>query len=179
MTAIELLLQRQSNPSLTSPAPNSQDLEQILAAGMRVPDHGCLQPWHFTLITEDKLQHFSDLLVSSSDKQADNIEKIAKMPFRAPMIIVISTDYKEHEKVPQLEQLITAGCCTHAMQMAAFALGYGAIWRTGAIASNDKVKEGLNISAKNEIVGFLYIGTPKKEHNVKPTKINRDNISYL
>ena len=178
MTAIELLLQRQSTPFLISPAPNEQALEQILAAGMRVPDHGCLQPWHYTVITADGLQRLSDLFVASSDPHADDLEKIAKKPFRAPMIIVISTKYTDHEKVPLQEQLIAAGCSAHAMQMAAYALGYGAVWRTGGFAYKAKIKQGLTIAEQDEIVGFLYIGTPGRPQVLKPTKTFESKVSY-
>lgn len=178
MTAIELLLQRQSNPLVTSPAPDTQALEQILAAGMRVPDHACLQSWHFTVITDDGLQRLSDLFVASCNKQIANIEKIAKMPFRAPMIIVISTQFIQHEKVPKQEQLIAAGCSAHAMQMAALSLGFGAMWRTGELAYNKQVKQGLSISEQDEIVGFLYIGTPCKEQKLKATKGYESKVSY-
>jgi len=178
MTNIEFLLQRQSTPLLTTPAPNNGDLEKILAAGMRVPDHACLQAWHFTVITGDGLQRLSDLLVQSSDSQSPNLEKIAKMPFRAPMIIVVSTEFVDHEKVPNQEQLITAGCGAHAMQMAATALGYGAMWRTGSVAYNSKVKQGLNIKPHDEIAGFLYIGTPCKEQSLKAAKCFDHKVSY-
>jgi len=178
MTAIELLLQRQSNPLVTSPAPDAQALDKILAAGMRVPDHACIQPWHFTVITDDGLQRLSDLFVASSNKQTANIEKIAKMPFRAPMIIVISSRIIQHEKVPKQEQLISSGCCAHAMQMAAFSLGFGAMWRTGELAYNEQVKQGLGISEQDEIVGFLYVGTPCKEQGLKAPKRIESKVSY-
>lgn len=178
MTGIELLHQRQSNPLVTSPAPSKQDLDKILSAGMRVPDHACLQPWHFTVITENGLQRLSDLFVSSSNKLTANLEKISKMPFRAPMIIVISTHYSQHDKVPQQEQLVTAGCCAQAMQMAAFSLGYGAMWRTGELAYNEQVKQGLGVDEENEIIGFLYIGTPCKEQGLKPSKSLEGKVTY-
>jgi len=177
MTSIDLLLQRQSTPLLTTPAPNQLDLEKILAAGMRVPDHACLQPWHFTVVTNDGLQRLSDLFVQSSDKSA-NLTKIAKMPFRAPMIIVVSTEFVHHDKVPKQEQLIATGCGAHAMQMAAVALGYGAMWRTGELAYNAKVKQGLAVKEDNEIVGFLYIGTPCKEQGLKASKPFENKVSY-
>ena len=178
MTSLELLLQRQSTPSLTTPAPNQNDLEQILAAGMRVPDHACLQPWHFTVVSGEGLQRLSDLLVQSSDSQSANLAKVAKMPFRAPMIIVVSTKFVEHEKVPNQEQLITAGCSAHAMQMAAVALGYGAMWRTGNLAYNTMVKQGLAVKEEDEIVGFLYIGTSCKEQVLKASKPFKNKVSY-
>lgn len=186
MNAIELLLQRQSNPSLTAPAPDVPDLDNILSAGMRVPDHGCLKPWHFTVIQNEGLKNLSDLFVKavnsnhllSAEELEKKIEKATKMPFRAPMIIVISTRYTEHEKVPKSEQFITAGCSSHAMQMAAFALGYGAIWRTGELAYNDTVKKGLNISDNNDIVGFLYLGTANKTSGIKPVRSYKEHVSY-
>jgi nitroreductase len=178
MTGIELLLQRQSTPFVTEPAPDTQSLEKILAAGMRVPDHACIKPWQFTVISDDGLQRLSELFVASSDHQTADLEKIAKKPFRAPMIIVISTQYVEHEKVPLQEQLIAAGCCVHAMQMASYSLGYGAVWRTGSFAYNDQIKQGLSVDIKDEIVGFLYIGTPCKAQVLKATKSFESKVAY-
>lgn len=196
MNAIDLLLQRQSTPMLCAPAPTEHDLNKLLAAGMRVPDHGGLKPWHFHVITGQGLQRLSDLYVSTFDTELkSNVgfirnndidleaitakkEKTAKMPFRAPMIIVISTKYVEHNKVPKQEQLVAAGCCAHAMQMAAYALGYGAMWRTGDLAYNETVKQGLSLEAGNDIAGFLYIGTPAKQANIKLAKDFQANVTY-
>ncbi|TWX65260.1 nitroreductase [Colwellia demingiae] len=196
MDAIELLLQRQSTPVLTDPAPTEADLTTLLSAGMRVPDHGGLKPWHFHVITGQGLQRLSDIYVeattinmasqtgliegASIDEHALNekMAKVAKKPFRAPMIIVISTQYVEHNKVPLQEQLITAGCCAHAMQMAAFSLGYGAMWRTGGFAYNETVKQGLGVEEGNDIAGFLYIGTPSKVCNTKPAKSYQDKVTF-
>jgi len=189
MNAIELLLSRQSNSVLTDPAPNEADITTLLSAGMRAPDHGGLKPWHFHVITGDGLQRLSEIYLaaktldmqgSSMDEEAINekLAKVAKMPFRAPMIIAISTNYAQHSKVPKQEQLVAAGCCAHAMQMAAFALGYGAIWRTGDLAYHETVKQGLAIEPGNDIVGFLYIGTPTKVAKIKPAKSYQECVTF-
>jgi nitroreductase len=196
MNAIELLLQRQSTPLLMAPAPNNQDIATLLAAGMRVPDHGGLRPWHFHVISGQGLQRLSNLYVEATTEdllnlagaiEGENIDeqvlneklaKVAKMPFRAPMIIVVSTHYAEHSKIPKQEQLITAGCCAQAMQMAAYTLGYGAIWRTGNLAYNDNVKKGLELEENNDIIGFLYIGTSTKVANIKPPKSYQDKVTF-
>ncbi|MGL1959086.1 MAG: NAD(P)H nitroreductase [Colwellia sp.] len=180
MTSLELLLQRQSNPLLCDPAPQKSELDKILSAGMRVPDHACLQPWHFTVISGDGLQRLSDLFVSTLNEAVEQVQlmKTKKMPFRAPLMIVVSTKYHAHEKVPKQEQLIAAGCCAHAMQMAAFALGYGAMWRTGNFAYDQAIKEGLSINTTDDIVGFLYIGTKVKELPIKSAKPFESKVSY-
>jgi len=180
MNALELLKNRQSNPFLKAPAPSIADLDTILTAAMRVPDHGALKPWYFTLVQGDGLNKLADLFVQariSEGAEQTKIEKAANMPFRAPLIIVVSTKYQQHDKVPEKEQLITAGCCTHAMQMAATALGYGAMWRTGDLSRNDVVKTGLNIGLNQDIVGFLYIGTKAKEIPVKTNKLFEQYVS--
>lgn len=196
MKATELLLQRQSTPLLTEPAPENNDLSTLLAAGMRVPDHGGLKPWHFHVITGEGLERLSQLFIEAttinlSNKTAsidgtdidehahkEKMAKVAKMPFRAPMIIVISTQYVAHNKVPKQEQLVTAGCCAHAMQMAAYALGFGAMWRTGDLAYDSTVKKGLGLEQGNEIAGFLYVGTPTKTSVLKPAKDFTDKVTY-
>ena len=189
MNAIQLLLKRQSTPLLIAPAPSKDDLSTLLSAAMRVPDHGGLKPWHFHVITGDGLQRLSDVYLSAVIEDlkqsaledqaiADKKTKTANMPFRAPMIIVISTKYIEHSKVPKQEQFIAAGCCAHAMQMAAYALGYGAMWRTGDLAYNSIVKSELGMEEVDDIAGFLYIGTPKKEANEKPVKPFMEHVTY-
>jgi len=178
--SLELLLTRQSNASLTEPSPNKYNLDIILKAGMRVPDHAGLMPWQFIIVVDKGLEKLSEIFAQTIDPTEEaKLLKTRKMPFRAPMIIVISTDYKTHEKVPKQEQLITAGCCAHAMQMAAFSLGYGAMWRTGTLAYNKEVKKGLSINSKEDIVGFLYLGTPSKALNYKETKPYHNKVRYL
>ena len=179
--AIELLLQRQSNPFLEQPAPDKTALDKILSAAMRVPDHGGIAPWHFTIVENDGLNKLSEILVNAAlANNADEakVAKAKKMCFRAPMIIVISTRFVEH-KVPQQEQLVATGCAAHAMQMAAYALGYGAMWRTGAFSYSSEVKRDLKINEADQIVGFLYVGTKSKELPAKPVKPYQDFVSYL
>ncbi len=193
MNAIDLLLTRQSTPLLKEPMPSPTDLDTILAAGMRVPDHAGLKPWHFHVIAEGGLERLSDIYVEATeqalavllsenkitDQEAnEKIAKVAKMAFRAPMIIVISTQYVDHNKVPKQEQLVAAGCAAQAMQMAAYALGFGAMWRTGDLAYDSTVKKGLGLEQGNEIAGFLYVGTPTKTSVLKPAKDFTDKVTY-
>ncbi|MDO6428737.1 nitroreductase family protein [Thalassotalea sp. 1_MG-2023] len=182
MNATELLLNRQSDPSLTIPAPNNDELHTILTAGMRIPDHGALKPFNISVYSGEGLNKLSSAFVKAMTlKKAEQakIDKAAKMPFRAPMVIVVSTDYQNHEKVPEKEQLITAGCVVHAMQMAAFSLGYGAMWRTGELAFNEDVKTSLDIASHNDITGFLYIGTKAKDMPIKPERYFADRVKMI
>lgn len=182
MQAISLLTERQSTPLLTHPGPTQSQLDIILKAGMRAPDHAGLQPWFFHLVNGAGLNKLGDLfveVVTAQGADAAKIEKASKMPHRAPLIIVITTQYQTHDKVPFQEQLVAAGCAVHAMQMACYAQGLGAMWRSGDMAYQEKVRAAFNVSGKDEIVGFLYVGTPCKEVPTKPEKPYQDKVAYF
>ncbi|MEW6997085.1 nitroreductase family protein [Colwelliaceae bacterium BS250] len=181
MSVIQFLINRQSNGFLTTPAPNETALHNIINAAVAVPDHGGLTPYHFHIIQGAGLDKLTNIYIRAIKAVTDDSLKIAKaqkMAYRAPLMIVISTKFKQHPKVPKQEQLITAGCAAQAMQMAAVAQGFGAMWRTGDLAYSDIVKSGLGIALDEEIVGFLYIGTKTKELPIKNRTLCDDHIDY-
>lgn len=178
MDAIELLLTRQSTPRLTSPAPDVSQLKVILDAAIRVPDHAGLTPWEFIIATGEGLETLADIFVNAakaSGADENFIHKAKGMPMRAPMVITVVAKFQEHPNVPVLEQQISAGCAAMAMQQAAFALGLGAIWRTGDFAFDANVSEALGLKAADQIIGFLYVGTPVI---AAPKKPQRDGSLY-
>lgn len=182
MQALELLLTRQSCPRLQAPGPDAEQLQQILDAGARVPDHGALQPWEFIIAQGDGLQSLADIFKASAvANHADEakIEKAANLPFRAPMVITVVAKCQPHPKVPALEQHLAAGCAVMAMQQAAFALGLGGIWRSGDYAFCRHVHESMGLGEQDQIVGFLYLGTPVIKAPLKPQKAGSDFVRYL
>lgn len=182
MDAIELLLTRQSTPRLTAPAPDVSQLKVILDAAIRVPDHGALAPWEFIIATDEGLETLADIFVDAakaSGADEDFVHKAKGMPMRAPMVITVVAKTQAHPKVPVLEQQIAAGCATMAMQQAAFALGLGAVWRTGDFAFDANVNVALGLKADDQIVGFLYIGTPAVAAPKKPQRDGSQYARYL
>ena len=87
-------------------------------------------------------------------------ERLEKSPFRAPMIIVLTADIKEHPKVPKIEQIISLGASAQNMLLALYDIGYSAIWRTGKMAFNKHITNALDLPSNFEVIGYLYIGTP-------------------
>lgn len=173
MNALDLLLSRQSQPRLQQPAPAGEVLTNIMRAGLRAPDHAGLTPWQFIVCEGDGLDKLGQIFLSSSKSRggdAASQERAPKLPHRAPMVIVAATEYSENPKVPWIEQVESAACAVHAMQMAAVAQGYGGVWRTGSYAQCTVVKTALGIAEQDELVGFLYLGSlcfaskPKPAH---------------
>ncbi|MED5525873.1 NAD(P)H nitroreductase [Gallaecimonas pentaromativorans] len=165
MDALDLLLNRTSEPKLEAPAPQGQALENLFQAAFRVPDHGMLHPYRFVVIEGEGRQKLGEVCLDAllaADPEADDKarDKALHLLERAPMVVAVVSKVQDHPKVPAFEQLVTAGLAAHAMQMAAVAQGFGGIWRTGAYATAPLVREALGVSGEDEILGFLYLGTP-------------------
>ena len=171
MSVIEALHTRNSHARLTTPGPDHDQLNSILSAGLRAPDHGRLRPWHFTVISGGARERLGStferaLLLTTPEADAAQCQKARCAPLRAPLIIAGMLKPKEHPKVPRVEQAVAVGCALHSMQIAADALGFSSMWRTGNYASDPLVIKELGGEPGDEIIGFLYIGT--QEGPAKP-----------
>lgn len=181
MDALGLLLTRSSYAKLSAPAPSGEALENILKAGLRAPDHANLSPFKFIVCQNDGLQKLADIYYKAaiaSEMSEAVIEKSLNLPFRAPMIVVGIMQYQEHEKVPRVEQIATTACAMENMQMAAYAQGFNGMWRTGAFAHDANVKTAFGLSEQDEIIGYLYLGTPENETPIKKQKEVSEFVEY-
>jgi len=164
MDAIDLLLTRESALKLQEPGPAPQDLAQIFAAAVRAPDHGRLRPWHFVVIDQDQRAGFGDLMAASLQRRDPSatpelLQRERDKAFRAPCIVVVAATVKLGHKIPVIEQIASAAAAAQTIVLAAPALGFGAVWKTGAPAYDPAVKTALGLAVADEIIGFIYIGT--------------------
>lgn len=184
MDAITLLTTRYSSSRLTEPAPAGEALALIQQAALRVPDHGALHPWRFVMFNgKAALAKLGDIFAEAAVEEDptisnDLLERARQLPLRAPMVIACIAKCAEHGKVPVHEQVQSAACAVMAMQQAAFALGFGGIWRTGAYTQYEFVKQALDLGEDDEIVGFLYLGTASGEAPNRPELAIADFFSH-
>jgi nitroreductase len=183
MQAIDALLARRSARELTEPAPDAGALELIFASAVRAPDHGRLRPWRFVVVSGDARARLGELLAAHAQRAnhalgAEALQREHAKAFRAPLIVVVAAHCNPAVKVPVIEQTLSAGAAAHAMMLAAFALGFNAMWKTGAPAYDDAVKEALGFAPGDAIVGFLYLGTEKTRVAAGPTRTWRDLVRY-
>lgn len=174
---LQHLYTRNSAPRLTAPGPLPAQIEELLQAALRAPDHAWLRPWRFVAIEGERREDFGEVLercLLRRDAAADISarERARSAPLRAPLVLVVVACLREHPKVPFEEQRLSAGCAAHAILLAAEALGYAGIWRTGNAAFDPYVGSALGLEENEEVVAFLYLGTrdgnPKNLPALKP-----------
>jgi len=157
----EFLLNRASEPRLEAPAPDAATLERAFACASRAPDHALLRPWRYLVIEGDGLKALGDLFAAACADKSDSekLEKIRNKTQRAPMIIVGIASPKQHHKVPEMEQILSAGASMSFLGLALQDAGYGVMWRSGEMSYSPVVLKGLGLSEGESVTGFLYTGT--------------------
>ena len=164
MDALEALHLRVSAPRLGGEVPSRVILDNMFKAALRAPDHAQLRPWRFLLVAGTDRDRLGDVFVQAQlqdDPELSDaaIAKARGKPRRAPLIIVVIASTREHPKVPEIEQLLSAGAAAQNMLIAAHAQGIGAMWRTGGMAYHATVLHALGLQSNEKLMGFLYVGS--------------------
>ena len=170
MDSLDFLNARRSTPSrqLGEPGPDAAQLQQLLTAAIRVPDHGKLTPWRLLLIRGDARARLGERLAEIHQRKEPGIADATLTKDRerytfAPVIIaVIARIDAQHPKIPQQEQLLSASCVAYNLLLGAQALGFGAQWLTGWAAYDADAGALLGLSAQERIVSFVHIGTARE-----------------
>lgn len=175
--ALDFLLTRRSRPSktLTTPVPDRPALMPLLTAAARTPDHGKLEPWRFIVLTRPALTRLSQMVPARGVALGIDPDKITKATDQfgnADLAIAVISSPKPTDKIPQIEQVYSAGAVCLALVNAALAAGWGANWLSGW-ASHDGtfITEGLRLASHETVAGFIHIGT---ETNPPPERPRPD-----
>jgi nitroreductase len=176
--ALKLLTTRRSfKPvELAGPAPSAAELDTLLTIASRVPDHGKLTPWRFIVFEGDARAAAGDAIAAAfavkyPDAKPEHIEAERKRFTRAPLVVAVVSRAAPHMKIPEWEQVLSAGAAAMNLVLAAHALGYGASWITEWYAYDRGVLDALGLAPHERIAGFIHIGRPPgvPEDRPRPT----------
>lgn len=150
---------------LAEPAPSGEELETLLTIATRVPDHGKLAPWRLVLYSGEARVAAGEALAALAQKKRPDIDAASLEAERrqflpAPLVVGILSAPKAHPKVPEFEQLISAGNVAFNLVHGACALGYAAQWVTRWYAFDADAAALLGARPDEKFVGFVHIGTP-------------------
>ena len=173
--ALELLKTRSSIKAveLTSPGPSAAEIETLLTIAARVPDHGKLTPWRF-IVFEGAARLKAGAAIEAAfrakypDARAEQIEYEKKRLARAPLVIAVVSRAGAHVKIPEWEQVLSAGAAAMSLVLAAHALGYAANWITEWYSYDRRVLDALGLAPHERIAGFIHVGRPRHPPEDRP-----------
>ena len=178
MDALDNILHRNSARILKNPAPSNDEMKIVYKAALRAPDHAWLRPSSFIEVKDEGLQKLSNIFESYAltipNISSEIQEKYKNAPFRAPMIIILVNTFKDHPKVPALEQKLSTAAAAQNIMLSLNAMNYSAVWRTGKLAFNPYIARHLGLLENQEILGYIYIGTTDgKNKKIPEIDINK------
>ena len=165
---------------------DEQDLNSILQAGIRVPDHGALSPWKIKVIQGNALKRIDEEIILSefiknkpdSEKSAQDIE--SKRLQRAGAVIAVLSTPVDHPTIPLWEMELSSGAVCMNLLSSAQSKGYAAQWLTEWYSYNEKMLSELGGRVGvDKIAGFIYIGHKREEPLERKRPDPKNIINYL
>ncbi len=180
-----LATRRSGKPrDMVAPGPDAAQMQRILAAAIRVPDHGKLAPWRFVVVGADQRDALADLLHRAfretrgepGDRDIAATEEFAR---QAPALVVAISCPDTGAKIPVWEQELSVGAACMNLLAAAHAEGFVGGWLTGWPAYSDMVRDAFaaDCGPGSRIAGFIYLGTPARELQERPRPAYADVVS--
>src|ERR1700760_2644685 len=111
MELFDVIASRYSSGRLQEPGPTQDQLQILIAAASRAPDHGRLKPWRFTVVNGAARESFATAVAEARrarlpDMTDDQMVAEKDKVRRSPTIIVIGCAVnREISKVPEIEQV--------------------------------------------------------------------------
>jgi len=182
--ALELLTNRRSTKAieLSGAPPSAAEIETLLNIASRVPDHGKLVPWRF-IVFEGEARRSAGAAIATAfstkypNAKPEHIEAERERLARAPLVIAVVSRAVPHAKIPEWEQVLSAGAATMNLVIAAHALGYGANWITEWYAYDRAVLDAFGLAPHERIAGFVHIGRPLGPPEDRPRPPLTDIVS--
>ena len=173
--ALDLLNTRRSvKPvELKGPAPSAAEIDTILTIAARVPDHGKLVPWRFIVFAGDGRLKAGDTIAAvfradHPEAKPEHVEMERTRLARAALVIAVVSRAGPHVKIPEWEQVLSAGAAAMSLVFAAHALGYAANWITEWYAYDRSALDALGLAPHEKIAGFIHIGRPAATAEDRP-----------
>ncbi|EKJ95390.1 nitroreductase [Agrobacterium pusense] len=163
---LDYLRVRRSTPALqlAEPGPSKAEIEDILRLAVRVPDHGKLAPWRFVVFRgEERVRLGETALRIALEKNPDldlQQQEAERTRFtRAPVVIAVISTAKPHFKIPEWEQIMSAGAVCLNLIFAANASGFAANWLTEWLAFDPAFLAEIDVDAAEKVAGFIHVGS--------------------
>ena len=182
---LNLLLTRRSVKAkdLTTPGPNADELNYILRAAHRVPDHKKLGPWRFIVFQGEARQaageHLAHALETENACATPQMIAFEKERFlQAPLVVAVVSSPVKNEKVPEWEQTLSAGAASQNMLLAAHSMGYAGQWLTEWYNYSNAVMRAFGLNKTEKFAGFIYIGSACKAPTERERPSLEERISF-
>jgi nitroreductase len=165
---------------------NDQIIQQMLENANMAPTHKLTEPWRFVIFKGDglkKLGEFQAELYKKNSMEQGNFQEVKyqdlmNKPTMASHVIAICMKRDPKERLPEIEEIESVACAVQNMYLTAAAYGVGCYWGSGGITYLDEAKNFFGLGGNDRLLGFFYVGIPRKWPKGKRSPI-RDKVTWI
>ena len=183
---IDYLSTRRSIPAfqMGEPGPSKDEVEEMLKLASRVPDHGKLAPWRFVVYRGEERARIGEALLAlaleKNPQLSEEMIAVDRARFtRAPVVIAVISTAAPHAKIPEWEQLMSAGAICLNLLMAANAHGFVSNWLTEWFAYDERAYPLLGVKPGEKVAGFIHVGSTTFPVTERPRPALSDVVSWV
>lgn len=171
---------RRSTIRMTEPAPGRAELLDLLAAVATAPDHGQLRAWRLIAISGNARVRLGEAAAEAAPA-ADPAKRIAAKHLRAPLMLAVVFQPRDHPTIPRLERLAATSAMVTTLLLLLDTRGWGGVWFGGPYPDAPQVRKHLGISDGEQLLGYVYVGTPVPGQTTRPRSAAdiRSKLSWL
>jgi nitroreductase len=149
-----------------------------------VPDHGKLAPWRFLVIEGEARERIGATIAAAfradePEAAPDRVETERRRLARAPLVVAVVSTARPHVKIPEWEQVLSAGAVCMNLVVAANAMGFATSWLTEWYASDRRVLDALGLEPDETMAGFIHIGRASERPADRPRPELADIVTRL
>jgi nitroreductase len=134
-----------------------------------VPDHGKLAPWRFILFEGAGRERAGEIFVEFYAKaNPGGDDRRVEAERNAPLVVGVISRAAPQQKIPEWEQILSAGAVCMNLMVAANALGFASIWLADWVAYDRAVLAQLGVAENERVAGFIHIGHDAREDRARP-----------
>jgi nitroreductase len=152
-----------------------EHLTRILKIAARAPDHGRLAPWRFIVIENEARkacgERFDALYAERHpDREPSKAQMWTDYMMRAPVTIVVVSRPDKASRIPEWDQVLSAGAVGMTLIHAAAAHGYAAQWLLKWPGRDVEAAAILGVGPEEQVAGFIHLGlqTERPQDRLRP-----------
>lgn len=164
MDALEAIMTRHMVGRVRPERPKREEIETLLRAAVRAPNHRLTEPWRFVVIAGKALDELGEIFAqilraTKPEATEEELNRERARPHRAPVIIAVGC-LKGRDPIETHENIVAAAAAIQNILLAAHAMGLGAYLRTGDTAYHPLLLRWLGLPEDAQFMGFIYLGYP-------------------
>lgn len=168
---------------IKEPGPSPAELDALIRLAARVPDHGKLGPWRFVIIDGEARARASEalaaLIANDPGMTEDRLALERRRFLHSPVTLMVVSTAAPHAKIPEWEQVLSAGAVCFQLLVAAHAMGYAGVWLTEWPAYDDRARAVLGLQPGERVAGFVHLGTATQDAQERMRADPTPRISHL